>query len=245
MEETFTIAELSARAGVPVTALRMYQQRKLLSPPQRRGRIGYYNSSHVERLRLIAKLQDRGYSLAAIADVLGRPGNLALLLDEGVPSLAPEQAITLTLPELIQRLPAADFSFDMVRRAQELGLLEIHAEQITVAQPTFLDVGSALVEMGVPGSVVLDAYERLRIQLAQVADDFVAIYDTHLAGVDPSANIGADIGADPAADIVRAGEQLDVLSSAAVEVVVSELRRALRRVAADRIAELEQRPTPH
>ena len=143
----------------------------------------------------------------------------------------------MTLPELIQRLPAGGFSFDMVRRAQELGLLEIHAEQITVAQPTFLDVGSALVGMGIPGSVVLDAYERLRIQLAEVADDFVAIYDTHLAGVNP--------GADIEADIAHVGEQLDILSSAAVEVVVSELRRALRRVAADRIAELEQRPTPH
>ena len=237
MDETFTIAELSARAGVPVTALRMYQQRKLLSPPQRHGRIGLYNASHLERLRLISKLQDRGYSLAAIADVLARPGNLERLLDEGIPSLAPEQAITLTLPELIQRLPAADFSFDMVRRAQELGLLEIHAEQITVPQPTFLDVGSALVGRGVPGSVVLDAYERLRIQLAQVADDFVGIYDTHLAGV----NRGADIEA----HIAHVGKQLDVLSSTAVEVVVSELRRALRRVAEDRIAELEQRPTPH
>ena len=237
MDETFTIAELSARSGVPVTALRMYQQRRLLAAPLRHGRIGHYNAGHVERLRLIAKLQDRGYSLAAIADVLARPGNLELLLDEGVPSLAPEQAITLTLPELIQRLPAGGFSFDMVRRAQELGLLEIHAEQITVAQPTFLDVGSALVGMGIPGSVVLDAYERLRIQLAEVADDFVAIYDTHLGGVNP--------GADIEADIAKVGEQLDILSSAAVEVVVSELRRALRRVAADRIAELEQRPTPH
>ena len=39
-------------------------------PPEIRGRVAYYGPPHVERLRLIAQLQDRGLSIDAIRDLL-------------------------------------------------------------------------------------------------------------------------------------------------------------------------------
>src|SRR5262249_60981242 len=65
-----TVDELARSADVPVRTIREYQTLGLLAPPQRRGRVGAYDDDHLRRLRLIARLQDRGYSLAGIHDLL-------------------------------------------------------------------------------------------------------------------------------------------------------------------------------
>lgn len=71
-EPTYTIDELSAVAGVPSRTIRFYQSRGALPRPQKRGRKAYYGPAHVERLRLIGELQDRGLQIRAIRTMLGR-----------------------------------------------------------------------------------------------------------------------------------------------------------------------------
>ena len=53
---------------VPVRTIREYQTMGVLPPPERRGRVGLYRTTHVARLELIARLQVRGYSLAGIRE---------------------------------------------------------------------------------------------------------------------------------------------------------------------------------
>src|SRR5688572_15485820 len=65
-----TIDELAQRAGTKTSTIRMYQTRGLLPGPELQGRVGFYDDSHLTRLRMIARLQDRGYSLAAIKDLV-------------------------------------------------------------------------------------------------------------------------------------------------------------------------------
>src|SRR5262245_20009526 len=69
---TYTIDDLAAQTGVPSRTIRFYQAKGALPPPVRRGRVAYYDDSHVERLRLVAHLQDRGLSLRAIRDLFQR-----------------------------------------------------------------------------------------------------------------------------------------------------------------------------
>ncbi len=70
MGKELTIDELAQRADTRTSTIRMYQSRGLLAPPEIRGRVGYYSAAHLSRLRLIARLQQRGFSLAAITDLL-------------------------------------------------------------------------------------------------------------------------------------------------------------------------------
>ena len=49
-----------------VDTIRFYQKRRLLPPPVREGRIGWYGPDHADRLRRIRDLQTRGFSLAVI-----------------------------------------------------------------------------------------------------------------------------------------------------------------------------------
>lgn len=62
--------ELAAQAGVTVQLLRSYQSKGLLPPPRRDGRLAWYGRHHLERLRHIRELKERGYSLRMIAEAL-------------------------------------------------------------------------------------------------------------------------------------------------------------------------------
>jgi DNA-binding transcriptional MerR regulator len=68
----YTIDDLSAMTGVPSRTIRFYQAKGALPSPTRRGRIAYYDERHVERLKLVARMQDRGLSLRAIRDLFER-----------------------------------------------------------------------------------------------------------------------------------------------------------------------------
>ena len=61
-----------ASPGVPSRTIRFYQSKGTLPSPRRQGRVALYGQEHVERLKLIAELQDRGLRLDAIRDVLVR-----------------------------------------------------------------------------------------------------------------------------------------------------------------------------
>ena len=67
---SWTIDELAAQVGVPTRTIRFYQARGALMRPEIRGRVAYYGDAHVERLKLIAQLQDRGLRIDAIRDLV-------------------------------------------------------------------------------------------------------------------------------------------------------------------------------
>jgi DNA-binding transcriptional MerR regulator len=78
-----TIDELARRAGETTRNVRAHQARGLLPPPRLVGRVGSYDERHVERLATIRRLQDRGFSLAAVRELLAardRGGTLADVL---------------------------------------------------------------------------------------------------------------------------------------------------------------------
>ncbi len=68
----YRVEELAAAAGVSVELLRSYQTKGLIDPPRRDGRVALYDDRHLERLRTIKELKDKGYSLKAISGLLTR-----------------------------------------------------------------------------------------------------------------------------------------------------------------------------
>ncbi|HEV7536827.1 MAG TPA: MerR family transcriptional regulator, partial [Acidimicrobiia bacterium] len=68
----YRVEELAATAGVSVELLRSYQTKGLVDPPRREGRLALYDDRHLERLRAIRELKDKGYSLKAIGGLLTR-----------------------------------------------------------------------------------------------------------------------------------------------------------------------------
>lgn len=66
----YLIDHLAQAAGTTVRNVRAYQDRGLLPRADRRGRANVYDDTHLERLRLIAGLLDRGHTLAGIKELL-------------------------------------------------------------------------------------------------------------------------------------------------------------------------------
>src|SRR5258708_39252514 len=68
-EPGWRVEVLAARAGLPVRTIREYQTMRVRESPVRKGRVAFYGQAHLRRLNLIARLQERGYSLAGIRDL--------------------------------------------------------------------------------------------------------------------------------------------------------------------------------
>jgi DNA-binding transcriptional MerR regulator len=81
-----TLDELADRVGISVRNIRFYTTKRLVPPPLRRGRSGYYTADHVARLELVRELQDHGFTLSAIKGYVDRipedatPSDIALHL---------------------------------------------------------------------------------------------------------------------------------------------------------------------
>ena len=68
--EQMTVDELARRARTTTRNIRNYQTIGLLPPPSLVGRVGYYHEGHLGRLRLIARLQEQGFTLAGIRELV-------------------------------------------------------------------------------------------------------------------------------------------------------------------------------
>ena len=66
----YRIEDLAHASGATVRTIRSYQDRGLLPTPERRGRANVYRDTDLTRLRQIAGLLDRGYTLASIKELL-------------------------------------------------------------------------------------------------------------------------------------------------------------------------------
>src|SRR6516164_3039408 len=171
-DEPLTIDDLARRVQLPVRTIREYHTLRLLPPPERRGRVGLYGDQHVQRLRLITRLQRRGYSLAGIRDLLGAwesGTDLVTLLgvDESQAALD-EPPLWLTRAELFQRLPALDSA--ALSRARQVGLVRWHdGDNFVVRSPALLSLVADWVRVGVPLEEALDVIEVLTHDLDALA----------------------------------------------------------------------------
>ena len=238
---TMTIDDLARAAGVVVSTVRLYQNRGLLPPPEKRGRVGYYDSSHLGRLRLIARLQERGFSLASIKEQVegldrGESLRAVLGLGDRPSTWAAEAPEEMPLSQLAGFLPEVEFTPELVARILELGLVELadDAGQVIVRHPTFLHVGRELMALGIPPDVVLDQYEELRVDARVIAGRFTDVFRHHLW--EPVVRDG--LPADRIAELVGSLEKLGPLAEA---VVVMSLRNALQDLAEQLIATEAQR----
>lgn len=187
LDEGLTIDELARRAGLVVSTVRLYQNKGLVAPPTKRGRVGFYDDRHLERLRAIAQLQDRGFSLAGIKELFdgmetGDSLRSLLGLGDQASIWSAESAQTMSLAELAGHLPSIEFTPAVVQRVIELGLVGFSPDgaHVIVHSPSFLKIGSELAALGVPADEILDEYEQLRTQTDEIARRFTDLFRRHM-----------------------------------------------------------------
>ncbi|MFT4571046.1 MAG: DNA-binding transcriptional MerR regulator [Hyphomicrobiaceae bacterium] len=178
----YTVSEIARTAGLTVDTVRFYQTRGLLALPERRGRSAVYDDSHLERLRLVRQMAERGLSLRAISLLLerGEPDSdhaLLLALEEENPEPA------LGTDDLAQRLgvPPA-----LVRSIESTGLAG-DADDADDGEHRYsrsdLDAASAalkLLEHGFPLTRLLALAVRHDRHTRRTVDAAIDLFDDHV-----------------------------------------------------------------
>ncbi|WP_037887077.1 MerR family transcriptional regulator [Streptomyces sp. NRRL S-87] len=224
-EARYRREELAEAAGVKERNLRYYQERGLLPPPRREGRIAWYSEDHLVRLRLIDDLLGRGYSVNAIAELLGaweRGGGLAQLLGlerAMTRDWSREDPVTMPRARLRELFGPGGTSEDS-RRAAELGYLSVDGDDVTHRSARLLEAALILARQGVPVAEVLDEGEFLQRAAAEVADRFVGLFRRHVIGEGGLERLSAD-------RLGEVAEAVAALRPVVGEVVTTEFARAM------------------
>lgn len=178
----YGLTELAARSGVPARTIRFYQSVDVLPRPDRRGRDAFYNEQHLERLRLIAELQDRGLTLNAIRHLLGKrasPGMSVgdwLGLDESLRGPWSEDRPRVVDDDELQHLLGSRLA-GLRGRLERSGYLERQPEGWwLVRSPTLLDLALQLHDAGIDVEVTGRATDLLRRRLARAVDDLISLF---------------------------------------------------------------------
>jgi DNA-binding transcriptional MerR regulator len=237
-----TIEQLAQEFDLPVSTLRMYQHRGLLPPPERRGRVAYYGRDHLARLRMLTTLQERGFSLAAIKELLdgwqeGRTLDDVLGLGGSGSVWAREEPAVVDLPDLVGRFPSG-IEPELVQRAAAAGLVAVRDDgRIEITRPRNLDLGSRLVALGLPPDEVIGEYEVLRRHCDELAGRFTDLFRRHLwpgllaTDGGPEKKPGGAAAVPPPERLEDVRRALDELGGLALEVVDATLRHAIQDAA--------------
>lgn len=232
------IADLARASSLSVRNIREYQDRGLLPPPRRDGRVAWYDDDHLVRLRLISRLLDRGYTIAVIRDLLdawsdGRDLHDVLGLETTVSRpWTDEQPGRATLLQLRRRF-RGQLTPGRLRRAIRLGLVEPSGAGFAVPSPRLLDAGTDLVEAGIPLATVLDLVERVQGDLRSPADRFVRMVVDQL--IPPGTPAGLPAG-DELPQVTATVETLRPHAQLAVAALFARAMQSAVDDAVDRIA---------
>jgi DNA-binding transcriptional MerR regulator len=177
----YRIEELARAGGVAVDTIRFYQGKGLLTAPRREGRVTWYSDDHLERLRRIRELQQRGFTLTVIRRFLD--GELETSDEALVAAIThPEAPATLSLAELAQRSGVAP---PLLKTLEQAGLLlpvagadgepRYPAEDLEV-----LGAGMRLLEAGVPLGSLMELGGEYAEAVERTSRRAVDLFDRHV-----------------------------------------------------------------
>lgn len=179
--DQLTIDELTAQSRVPSRTIRFYQSKGVLPPPEIKGRVAYYGPAHLERLALIAKLQDRGLRIDAIRALLARIDRNELDVGEwlGVDaqlkvSWANDQPRAVTEDELYEL--AGTRRDGLIADLLRLRAVERKGDVYLVRSPALLRIAMRLESAGIDLQTSMGAESILRKNLGKAARDLAKFF---------------------------------------------------------------------
>lgn len=236
--DLLTLDELTKRVGMSVRNVRFYTAKRLLPPPIRRGRSGYYSPDHVARLELVRELQGHGFTLAAIEKYLegipvdATPEDLALRRA----MLAPWQAESMTEMSLAQLEDRAGRELDAagLETLEALGIVRPLVPDRYRVSDAQLTVGLSLLDLGLPTEAARVAARVYAAHGRAIAEEMNELFRTMVWPVYKEAGASSDT-------IREVVEKLKPLSIASL---VSAYEAAMDETRRERIARRSTKQPP-
>lgn len=182
--ERLTIDQLAAQVGMTVRNVRAYASRGLMPAPRLVGRTGYYGPAHVNRLRLVRDLLERGYTLTAVEQAMERNPQLPetplldLMATLTNPIGAPEPPEDIE-ETLLSHLAGVDHDHDpeFVQSLIDTGLLErVGPTTLRMHRPALVRAGAQAIALGLERDSVLELWASISERLRGVAEAVVTAY---------------------------------------------------------------------
>ena len=243
-KKEYTIDELARASDTTVRNVRAYQDKGLLAPPERRGRVGIYNEDHLGRLRLIGQLLGRGYSLNNIQELLkavesGSDLRQLLGLANAISSPwsdeIPRYFNAISLANVFGLKPSA------LKLAISMGLLEPEGVRYKAANPKILMAGAEMAKLGMPIEELLELIGNLRVAVEAMCDNAVKQFVKELDKYGE--------GLPPPEDVPRLSNMVWKIRPLAMMAIESEVSRALEKSAnkfmGDRVAKIIEHLMQH
>jgi DNA-binding transcriptional MerR regulator len=225
----YRIEQLARTAGVAVDTIRFYQGKGLLDAPRREGRVTWYADGHLERLRRIRELQQRGFTLTVIQRFLAgelQPSDEALVAAVTHPT-SPQ---TLTLSELAERSGVAAPLLASLEQAGLLLPVETEEEPLYPAEDlAVIAAGMKLIAAGIPLGPLMELGKNYSAAVDRTARQAVELFDRHVRE-----RIQAE-GGEPEAAERRLLELFNELLDASGTLVRHHFQRTLLRAAREHI----------
>jgi DNA-binding transcriptional MerR regulator len=236
----YTVDELAAASGLPSRTIRFYQSQGVLPPPARRGRVAFYDARHIERLRLVGELQERGLSLRAVSHLVRQDSQEARLLSSCLglerpwSDERPRRVGHDELEELMGARPpgtiASLVQFGVIEREEQTG----PAPAYRIPSPGLLRVTLALQASGIDIETAVHAGDILRRRLGTAARQLVDYF---------SKRAGRGFGRSSAPEEI--GAALDALRPLAGEAARLLFARQIERALRDRSRLSGPHAAPH
>lgn len=224
----FTIDELARTANTTVRNVRAYQDRGLLAPPEKRGRVGYYNETHLTRLKLIGQLLARGYTLSNIQEMLdaienGYDLHQLLGLTHAITSPWTDEIPKNFNAIHLASLFGTNMSRAVLAKSIELGLLEPDGLRYRAPSPKILYAGAEMAREGLPLIELLELIGSLRLHLEEFCDQAVGLFVQELDQYGD--------GLPPKEELPRLSKMVWKIRPLALRAIESEVSRALQKSA--------------
>lgn len=239
-DQEFSIDELARAAGTTVRNVRAYQDRGVLPPPERRGRKGIYTDVHLELLKVIGQLLDRGYTLSNIGELLQaveKGHDLQQLIGLEAAIAGPwtgevPKYFTLTQLSKLFRIKISLKNLGALDDAIRLGIIEREGNRFRAPSPKLVYVASDLIKLGIPVEDLLEILRMMRGNVQRVADELVKrivpIFDRYGDELPPPEDVPE------LADIIW---QLRPLAEAAMNIeAMRAVEKSTNKFLGDRIA---------
>lgn len=238
----YRVDELAARCGISVDTVRFYQTKGLLPPPERKSRVAWYTTEHLERLRRVRDLKRKGFTLISIRRLLdGELDRADEALVEALAGPLPgedDQAEEfLTVEELADRIGVSPSLIHAIER-EHLLVPRMHdgVARYTSADAAAAAAGLTLLETGLPLSELLALAHEHDQQARRTAEKAVAMFDEYVRG---PIRDSSDSDEEAATLLVEAFRKM---LPATVALVAHHFRRVLLATAQARIEKVGAEP---
>jgi DNA-binding transcriptional MerR regulator len=180
---SYRIDDLARSSGVTVRNIRAYQERSLLHPPIRRGRVALFDDTHLARLKVITSMLSRGYTSDHISEMLSAwQSGMDLGQVLGIESAllsgdAHDEPRTVSKPTAVEFAGGVE-DLDLLITA---GLAEPAGARVRLLRPGLTKAFAEMRGYGMTTAQLIDVYRAVAPEVDRITDILVTAGAQHVA----------------------------------------------------------------